>query len=335
MLLVSGVFIILPATLDWETIRAFEARFIIFLLLLLFVVRPLTVLVSLFLSKVPWKERLFIAWIAPRGVVAVAITGLFALRLTENGVTDADALIPLSFGVVVATIFAHGFTAQRLSERLGLDKGPGRGILLIGANSWTIEFGALLKSLDLPVTVADSSKLALRAARKRELEIYRGDILDEVTHDRLDLKDFQQLVAATDNDAYNALVCADLGPEIGYESVSQIGADRERAPVRGRVLMPGGPSIEELVTRQLAGWQFSRTRITEEYSLKDHLASRPDDAESLAVLKPDNRLLFFSTDARPVTEAGDVVISYAPPETAMTRRDKKAAQAAERPASPE
>src|SRR3546814_3925385 len=96
--------------------RAFEARFLVFLILLLFVVRPVTVLVSLFLSKVPWRERLFIAWIAPRGVVAVAITGLFSLRLTEYGVPDAEALIPLSFGVVVATIFAHGFTAQKRSE---------------------------------------------------------------------------------------------------------------------------------------------------------------------------------------------------------------------------
>ncbi|WP_170303940.1 cation:proton antiporter [Sphingosinicella humi] len=333
VLLVSGVFIILPATLDWETLRAFEARFLVFLILLLFVVRPVTVLVSLFLSKVPWRERLFIAWIAPRGVVAVAITGLFALRLTEFGVADADALIPLSFGVVVATIFAHGFTAQKLAEHLGIDQGPGRGVLLIGANSWTIAFGRILKQLEIPVTVADTSKLALRTARRAELDVYRGDILDEVTQDHIDMKQFQQLVAATDNDAYNALVCADLGPELGFEAVSQIGADQERGPVRGRVLMPGGPSIEELVTRQAAGWQFSRTRLSEEFGLKDHLAARPEGAESLAVLKPSGRLLFFSTDARPVTEAGDTVISYVPPEKAAQRREKKAAQAAARPAA--
>src|SRR3546814_6641216 len=103
VLLVSGVFIILPATLDWETMRAFEARFLVFLILLLFVVRPVTVLVSLFLSKVPWRERPFIAWIAPRGVVAVAITGLFSLRLTEYGVPDAEALHPLPFGARTST----------------------------------------------------------------------------------------------------------------------------------------------------------------------------------------------------------------------------------------
>lgn len=333
VLLVSGVFILLPATLDWETMKAFEARFLIFLVLLLFVVRPVTVMVSLFLSKVPWNERLFIAWIAPRGVVAVAITGLFALRLEEFGVPDAEALIPLSFGVIIATIFAHGFTAQWLSERLGLDKGPGRGVLLIGANSWTIEFGAILKSLGLSATIADTSKLALRAAHKQGLETYRGDILDEVTHDRLDMNDFQQLVAATDNDAYNALVCADLSPEMGFEAVGQVGSDRQRELPRGRVLMPSGLSIEELVTRQQAGWRFGRTKITASFKLKDHLAGRADGVESVAVVKPDKRLLFFSTQARPVTEPGDILLSYNPPVTRQ-RQTQKAGQAAARSAPP-
>src|SRR3546814_2633916 len=119
---------------------------------------PYTTLFRSFLSKVPWRVRLFIAWIAPRGFVAVAITGLFSLRLTEYGVPDAEALIPLSFGVVVATIFAHGFTAQKLSERLGIDQGPGRGVLLIGANSWTIAFGRMLEQLEIAVTVARSEE---------------------------------------------------------------------------------------------------------------------------------------------------------------------------------
>src|SRR3546814_5904206 len=96
------------------------------------------------------------------------------------------------------------------------------------------------------------------------------------------MKQFQQLVAATDNDAYNALICADLGPEIGFESVSQIGADRERGPVRGRVLMPGGPSIEELVTREAAGWQFSRTKFTDEFSLKARKSQRLNSSPKFA-----------------------------------------------------
>jgi NhaP-type Na+/H+ or K+/H+ antiporter len=316
VLLVSGVFILLPATLDWATMRAFEARFLVFLLLLLFVVRPVTVMLSLLVSRVPWRERLFIAWIAPRGVVAVAITGLFAFRLEEIGIAGAEALVPLSFGVVIATIVAHGFSAPWLARRLGLDKGPGRGLLLVGANGWTIALGAFLKELGTAVTLADRSRLALRPAARQGLETYRGDILDEVTQDHLDLSAYQQLIAATDNPAHNALVCTDLGPEIGFHRVAQIGVDRERPPLhrRGRVLLGDDGSIDELLGRQEAGWQFRSTPITDRFGLADKKATMPEGTMLVAVLKPGGRLLFFSSESRPGAEDGDQLISYGPPE---------------------
>ncbi|MGF1550701.1 MAG: cation:proton antiporter [Sphingomonadaceae bacterium] len=328
VLLISGVFIMLSATLDLETVRAFEAQFIVFLVLLLFVVRPVTVLTALMFSKVPWNERLFIAWIAPRGIVAVAITGLFALRMIDNDVPDAEALIPLSFAVVILTILAHGFTASWWAKRLGIDKGPSSGVLLIGANAWTVEFGKVLTELEVPATIADSSKFALRAAKKAELDAYHGDILDEVTQDILDLGQFQQLVAATYNDAYNALVCTDLGPEMGYESVSQIGTDKERAPVhaRGRVLLRSGTSIEDLLQRQADGWQFTRTKITEKFGVDEYRDSRAEGTEAICAIKPDKRVLFYSTDARPVVEPGDILVSYAPPDHQKPREKARVAQ---------
>lgn len=335
VLLISGVFIMLSATLDYEVITSFQTtspdpiegiiRFIGFLFLLLFVVRPLTILISLMFSSVPWNERLFIAWIAPRGIVAVAITGLFAIRLVDFGIEDAEALIPLSFGVVIATIFAHGFSARWWAGRLGIDKGAADGVLLVGANRWTIDFGELLKKLDIPVTVADPSQYALRAARKRELDIYRGDILDEVTQEHLDLGQFQELIAATDNDAYNALICDDLGPEMGYDSVSQIGADRDRESyqARGRVLMPAGPTIDDLLKYEDQDWEFTRTKITEKFGMEDLKKNLDGNALLLCALKPDRRLLFYSTDARPVIEPGDIVISYGPPESPEEKLEKR------------
>ena len=77
VLLVSGVFILLSASLDLEVLRRFEWRFGLFLLALLLLVRPATVLISLAFSRIPWRERLFVAWIAPRGIVAVAVSKLF------------------------------------------------------------------------------------------------------------------------------------------------------------------------------------------------------------------------------------------------------------------
>ncbi len=315
VLLISGVFIILSATLRWDVIERFQARFLIFLFLLLFVVRPVTVLVSLCFSRMPWRERLFIAWIAPRGVVAIAVTSLFALRLDDFGMMDADALVPLVFGVVVATIFAHGFSAGWVARRLGIDKGKGDGVLLVGANAFTTALGVALQGMGLKVTIADTAKFALRSARKRQLDVYRGDILDEVTQDTLDMLQFQQVIAATDSDSYNALVCADLGPEVGTDKLSQTGVDEDRrARGRGKVLLEGGETIDELQQRVAAGWAFGRTRITDVFPYEAYRARLAKEAEPVAVLKPDQRLLLFSTNLRPVVEAGDMILTFAPPE---------------------
>lgn len=314
VLLISGVFIILSATLQWSVIERFQARFLIFLFLLLFVVRPLTVLASLSFSKMPWRERLFVAWIAPRGVVAIAVTSLFALRLEDFGMKDADALVPLVFGVVIATIFAHGFSAAWVARRLGIDKGKGEGVLLVGANAFTTALGVALQGMGLKVMVADTAKFALRSARKKQLEVYRGDILDEVTQDTLDMLQFQHVIAATDSDSYNALVCADLGPEVGMDKMAQTGVDEDRrARGRGRVLLEQGETIDELQQRVAAGWSFGRTRITDVFGYDAYRARLAAGAEPVAVLKPDRRLLLFSTTQRPVVEAGDMMLTFAPP----------------------
>jgi NhaP-type Na+/H+ or K+/H+ antiporter len=318
VLLVSGIFILLPATLDWDVMRAFEARFLVFLLLLLFVVRPLTVFVSLIFSRVPWRERLFIAWIAPRGVVAVAITGLFALRLGEYGAADAVALIPLSFGVVIATIVAHGFSAGWVARRLGLDKGPGRAVLIVGANRWTVELAACLRRQGLAVTVADPSPRDLRLAQEVGLDTWHGDLLDEVTDDHLDLSAFQQLIAATDNPAYNALICSDLGPEMGFDAVAQVGVDRDRPPLpnRGRVLFGDDGSIDALIARGEVGWHFDMHLLGDRRELIELREQLPKGTIFVAVLRGDGRLVPLSAGQTPPVNEGDRLIVYRPPPTA-------------------
>ena len=317
VLLISGVFILLSATLDWETIKAFQARFVLFLLLLLFVVRPITVLVSLFLSRIPFREQLFIAWVAPRGIVAIAVTGLFALRLVDLGYEGAEALVPLVFGVVIATIVAHGFSAGWLAKRLGIDMGKGQGVLMVGANRWTIDLGKFLKELGYRVVVSDTSKFALRSARRQDLEIHQGEILDEAHGHAVDMGQFQHLVVATENDSYNQLVGTDLGPEVGYDQITLVSADEgsQRRVGRGRTLMESGPTFETLQDRQRDGWIFSKTQITEKFNYEKYLANLDTGEEPVAVVKPDKRLLFFSTTARPTIDVDDVIISFVAPDT--------------------
>ncbi|WOE75063.1 cation:proton antiporter [Alterisphingorhabdus coralli] len=325
VLLISGVFILLSAQLDWATVEKFQIQFILFLLVLLFVVRPLTVWTSLLFSSVPWREQVFIGWIAPRGIVAVAITGLFAKRLVNSGYEDAEALVALSFGVVIATIFAHGFSARWVAQRLGIEEGDGKGVMLVGANRWTLELGAFLKSLEIPVTISDTSYFALRGARQRELDIHNGDILDEALDDMVDLGAYQHLIVATDNDSYNQLLSSDLGPEVGYDHISAVSVDStadgngERSS-RGRILLENATSYGNLVDRARDGWVFSRTRLTEKFTYEDFRENLEEDEEPVAILKPNQKLLFFSAQARPVIELGDQIISFIKPDSPEERK---------------
>ncbi|MEE9434684.1 MAG: sodium:proton antiporter [Sphingorhabdus sp.] len=331
VLLISGVFILLAATLDWETMQKFQGRFLIFLLLLLFVVRPITVLVSLLFTKIPWKERLFIAWIAPRGIVAIAVTSLFAIRLGDLGYEGADALVPLVFAVVIVTIIAHGFSAGIVAKWLDIDQGPGRSILIVGSNRWSVALASMLKKLGLEVTVADQSRAALRFAKRAQLPTHFGDVAEEAHGHGIDLGSYQQLLAITDNDAENRLIASDLGPEMGFEQIGMISGDSDdrRYEGRSRILLQSGRDLDEMEALVRDGWIFSCTNITEKFGWKEFQANLEEHEEAIAVLKPDQRLLLFTTDASPSAEPDDIIISFVQPDTPEERKAARDAKQAE------
>ncbi|GAA4642016.1 sodium:proton antiporter [Pontixanthobacter gangjinensis] len=324
VLLVSGIFILLSASLSLDDLVYLDPRnnwgFIAFLLALLFVVRPATILLSLAFSSVPWNERLFLAWIAPRGIVLVAISGLFALRLSDLGYADGNILIGLSFAVVVVTIVAHGFTIDWVAKLLKVKGSTRPGLIIVGSTPWTNALAVQMKELDTPVMMVDPSWQRLGLARKNGLPVYHGEILNEATEHNLDLTPFQVLVAATENEAYNALVCNEFAHEIGRDSVYQLGEstredDKHALPpsIRGRALFESGFGVEDLSERQQQGWVFRKTTLSEEFDFEAAQEKLPDAAHMLLILRESGTMRFFTHVVRPEPRAGDTIISYSPP----------------------
>ena len=328
ILLVSGIFILLSASLQWSDLAYLDPRtgagfnFLLFLVALLFVVRPATILLSLLGSSIPWNERLFLAWIAPRGIVLVAISGLFALRLADLGFNDGNVLIGLSFAVVVVTIVAHGFTIDPVAKLLKVKGETRPGLLIVGSTPWTIALAEQMKELKTPVMVVDSSWQRLGAARRKGIPFYHGEILNEATEHNLDLSPYQVLVAATENEAYNALVCNEFAHEIGRDSVYQLGEagdedDRHALPhsLRGRALFETGYGVEEVNERQRGGWVFRKTKLSDEFDFEDAQEKLPDSANMLMLVRRDGRMRFFTHAAAPEPRAGDVIVSFSPPKS--------------------
>ena len=320
VLLISGVFVILSASLNLEVLRQFEWRFIGFLLALLFLVRPATVLLSLAFSPVPWNERLLVAWIAPRGIVAVAISGLFALRLDRLGYGDGSILVTLSFAVVIATILFHGFSIKAVARLLKVTGASEQGLLIVGATPFSLGLADQLRQIDIPVTIADNSWQRLAPARHKGIPTYHGEILSEATEERLDLAQFQVLAAATGNEAYNALVCNEFAPEIGRDNVYQLGDasdddDPRTLPesLRGRTLFTSGHGVEDIVEREEQGWTFRKTKISEQFDYEAARAALPPEGDMLLLVRRTGALRFFSHASRPTPQPGDTILSYVPP----------------------
>ena len=329
VLLVSAVFILLTASLKTATVLSLGPQAVLFVVLLLFVVRPLAIFIATIATGLSWQERLLTAWIAPRGIVAVAVSGLFGATLVEMGEADGEKMIAYTFAVVAATIVLHGFSLPLLARLLDLRSSEKPGLLIVGSSAWTAGLAGKLIENDIPVLISDSNWGHLRHARRANVPVFFGETLSEAAHHHLDLKTYQGLVAATDNNAYNALVCTDFAPEIGRSRVFQIG-DRDSENHRkelhftlgGRPLMKPGFDLDELELRHATGWTFVSSKITDEFRWNDFIASRPEGTVPLLWVNPSKELRFVSTQANPDPSSGSLVISFGPKPERDPRAEK-------------
>tara|TARA_R110002020_G_scaffold48286_6_gene137643 strand:+ start:6984 stop:8891 length:1908 start_codon:yes stop_codon:yes gene_type:complete len=334
-LLVSGIFIILTASLSIEDIRSLDWQAALFVASLLLVIRPVAIMLATIKSGATIQERILTSWIAPRGVVAVAVSGLFGTLLADAGVADAGRMVAFSFAVVVTTIVLHGFTLAPLARFLELKKTSKPGILIVGGSRWSTALAKKLNEAEVPVLLADQNWNHLAEARLASIPVYFGEVLSESAHHAIDPKSFSSLIAAGDNDAYNALVCTDFGPELGRSHVFQIGRIDEKArqalnfTLGGRSLTKEPVSFHDLREKLLSGWTFQLTRLTDEYGWADYKDSRPDGALVLLWIKPSGTLVFAAT-ASSSPGQNDRILSFAmPKDEARAEAASKTARKAE------
>jgi NhaP-type Na+/H+ or K+/H+ antiporter len=325
VLFVSGVFVILTANLTMETLFSLTLRDGLFVLAMLLLVRPICVFVSMIGTNPTFKERLLVGWIAPRGIVAVAVSGLFAAKMVEIGYEDGEKMVPLAFAMVFATVIAHGFTIRPLARALGLAQAGRPGFLIVGGSAWSTALGEKLREMNIPVLVSDSSYRALRSARNAGLETFYGEILSEVTEHHVEFVKYDTLLAVTPNDSHNALVCTDLAHELDRTRTFQLsskGTGEHRRAVsyalQGRSLFGKPVSLDELMQRHYSGWVFQLTRVSEEYPPETFKKALGE--ESLIMLaEREDQIVFATSDSPIVPRLGDRVLAYVPPEVAEGR----------------
>ncbi len=323
VLLLAGLFVVLAARLSFDDIEAVGFEGLIFIVLMIVVVRPLSVFASTAGSKLSWQERLFLSGVAPRGVVAASVASIFAIGLAEEGIGDANQLVPLVFGTVVGTVAVYGVLSPLLARRLGLARPNPQGIVIVGAHEWAREIARVLADNDVSVLLVDSNRPNATAARLAGLDATSANILGEETFHELDLSEKGRILAMTPNDEVNTLAVQRFIEHFGRAEVYQLApkgdVESEKRSVpreqRGRVLFDSALTYQRLDEAFKAGATVKATQLSEQFTLDD-LAAQHGNVVPLFLVSSSGAVSVFATDKRPPGRAGQVVISLTmPPES--------------------
>ncbi len=209
LLAISLLFVLLAADLPLATVEAALLPGLLVAAALLLVVRPLSVAIALRGSELSPKERLFLASVAPRGIVAASVASLFALALPGEG----ERLLALVFLTIFVSVSAASFLAPALARALGLAAAAGRLALVVGAGGLGRTVARLLLAAGRPVTLLDRNPHKLREAERERLPVVRGNALEEDVLEEAGADEAGTLLAVTSNPEVNLLV-AQIGREV-------------------------------------------------------------------------------------------------------------------------
>ncbi|WP_084106480.1 sodium:proton antiporter [Demequina sp. NBRC 110056] len=342
VVVLSALFIIIPAQLELSQLTLIDWRIVAFVLVLMFVVRPLTIALVTIGSPIGRKDRVLLGWIAPRGIVAAATAGVFGPELADAGFEDGDVFLPTVFLVIIVTVLAHGFTIGWLARRLGLSSGEANGLLIVGASPWTESLAAALRRLKIAVLVADGSYQRLQPLRMNDVPTYFGEILSEHAELELDTSELSYVLCATENDYYNALVARSQGAERGFHRTFQIATHGEssdeakRLPFERRAsfAFDGAWDYDELNARIEQGWSIHTTKLTKDFGWQQwRVRQRDRGVEWMLVgeLTAQGEFRLYSDEQRFIPDTGATVIYFAPDHSKRERAAEREASAASAP----
>jgi len=222
VLLISSLFIILAARLKLESLLAVDVSTLVFFGCLVFVVRPLSVFVSTFGSSLKWREKLFLSWMAPRGIVAAATASIFALSLEAAGYADSERLLTITFVVIIGTVLLYGLTTPLVAYVLKVAHPNPQGLVISGASEWVQNLALVLKDLKFKVLLVDTNTANTRMARRRGLLAVSGNILSEDFASKLDLSGIGHFLGMTPNDEVNSFAALYFSKFLGRKNVYQL-----------------------------------------------------------------------------------------------------------------
>lgn len=324
VIFISILFIILVARLESGFLLNVQLNEVVFLGILVLIVRPVAVLLSTLNSGLTWPERGFLAWIAPRGIVAAAVCSLFAYKLEQLGVSQATHLAEVTFFVIAGTVVIYGLTLNPLSQFLGLSERNPQGVLFIGADGWVRKIAKVLREEGVRIRLVDKNRTNVARARQNGLDALCMDVTTESELQSLDIQGIGYFLAVTPNDEVNTLAtlhALDLG--FNRSEVFQLpphenyrGSSDQSHPLKGRILFNNEAHCEDIRERMKAGHRVEVITLETERNVGEVRDSSDETILPLFGLSAGGTVSVIAVDTERTLQEDDrlVILREQPPD---------------------
>ncbi|NJN73055.1 MAG: sodium:proton antiporter [Limnothrix sp. RL_2_0] len=206
VLCVSVLFILLAADLSLASIVALGWGSFFTVATLMFVVRPISVAICTANSDLNWKQKFFVAWVAPRGIVSASIASLFAIILTEKGFNGGASIKALVFLTILMTVFVQGLSAKWVAKLLNITSSNAKGAVIVGSNPLSRLVARLFQEQGESVVIVDTDAKACEAAKAVNLEVYQSSALNADVLEEIGISSMGTFMALTSNGEVNLVL---------------------------------------------------------------------------------------------------------------------------------
>ena len=313
-LIIGLLFISISATVTPASLRGVALPTAGLVVALVVVGRPLVTALATVHSPLGTRERVFVGWMAPRGIVAAATASTFGAALVAADVSGAGKILPVTFLVIVLTVCLYGLTAESVARRLGVVRSVASRPLIVGDDPWVVDLAKALRDSGVKVVVAGGNDEQRRHIAAQGLELARGELLAAATGQDADLEEITMVLLLSADDDFNALASALL--EGG--SVSQVYRLPSRQPGEGAVAPYLGG--HRLFREDLTGAALDRRHRAGARIVTRPASVEPEPGQDLLfVIRPDGVLVPSLDGETPALSDGGTCVVLTAPDLATER----------------
>jgi hypothetical protein len=327
VLIIGALFIVLAARVKLDDLMSLGGWSVaLFLIALIVVVRPIAVFLSTAGGNFSWREKALMALMAPRGIVAAAVSSVFALALEQSRPDDDPArLVALTFAVIVGTVVFYALVAPIAANKLGVADQDPQGVLLVGASPLARSMASALAKLDIKVVLVDTNRGNVTTARLAGIEARYGNVLEDQFFENMDLRGIGRALALTPNAEVNTLAIQRFERVLGKANVYRIpvrdriakgeSEARSRAQTEhGRRLFAKNVDLLGLEQRVAEGSIMRATTLSDGFPMSSYETLYGLGALILFVQRKDGTVAIATDAKRPTGEPGDTIVALVDPD---------------------